>query len=73
MSGKNFSAAEGDKPGSKKASAGQSVSQRQTLSVEDAGEILGLSRRRCLRAGEGRQPSDNPPRQASSRSKGRTR
>ena len=45
MSGKNLSAVEGDKPGSKKVVlAGQSVSQRQTLSVEDAGEILGLSR-----------------------------
>ncbi len=47
MSGKKFSAAEGDKPGSKDVvtlSARQSDSQRQTLSVEDAGEILGLSR-----------------------------
>jgi excisionase family DNA binding protein len=47
MSFKKFSAVEGDKPGSKKVetlSARQSDSLRQTLSVEDAGEILGLSR-----------------------------
>ncbi len=47
MSGEKSSAAEGDKPGSKKAvalSARQPDSVRQTLSVEDAGEILGLSR-----------------------------
>jgi len=47
MSGKKFSAAEGDNPGSNKEvtlSARQADSQRQTLSVEDAGEILGLSR-----------------------------
>jgi excisionase family DNA binding protein len=47
MSGQKFSAAEGDNPGSKKVvspPARQSDSQRQTLSVEDAGEILGLSR-----------------------------
>jgi excisionase family DNA binding protein len=47
MSGKNLSAPKGDKPGSKNVaalSAQQSDSHRQTYSVEDAGEILGLSR-----------------------------
>jgi excisionase family DNA binding protein len=47
MSSKNSSTAKDVKPGSKNVVAlpeRQPDSQRQTLSVEDAGEILGLSR-----------------------------
>jgi excisionase family DNA binding protein len=47
MSGKNLSAAERDKAGSKKIvalPARQPDSLRQTLSVEEAGKILGISR-----------------------------
>jgi excisionase family DNA binding protein len=47
MSGKNLPTTKGDKPGPKKIptpSAQLSDSQRQTLSVEEAGKILGISR-----------------------------
>ena len=48
----------------------QADSQRRTVSVEEAGRILGNQPRRGLYPREGRQHSDNPLGQAASRPEG---